>query len=161
MSAILFRSQCINWGQCMKEGVYNDADNIGNSGYSWILKLASKNIDRSSQRPYDIITFDITWQSKIARFMGPTWGPPGSCRPQMGPILAPWTLLSGMQQGLHFFLKPFTWNSLGNTSWCDPGSCYLFLYLSIMYHIFMHNINTCYHLIGIISINISHQMDMI
>ena len=27
--------------------------------------------------------------------MGPTWGPPGSCRPQMGPILAPWTLLSG------------------------------------------------------------------
>ena len=26
--------------------------------------------------------------------MGPTWGPPGSCRPQMGPVLAPWTLLS-------------------------------------------------------------------
>ena len=24
-------------------------------------------------------------------FMGPTWGPPGSCRPQMGPMLAPWT----------------------------------------------------------------------
>ena len=33
--------------------------------------------------------------SQIARFMGPTWGPPGSCRPQMGPMLAPWTLLSG------------------------------------------------------------------
>ena len=32
--------------------------------------------------------------SQIARFMGPTWGPPGSCQPQMGPILAPWTLLS-------------------------------------------------------------------
>ena len=29
-----------------------------------------------------------------ARFMGPTWGPPGSYRPQMGPMLAPWTLLS-------------------------------------------------------------------
>ena len=27
--------------------------------------------------------------------MGPTWGPPGSCRPQMGPMLAQWTLLSG------------------------------------------------------------------
>ena len=26
---------------------------------------------------------------------GATWGPPGSCRPQMGPMLAPWTLLSG------------------------------------------------------------------
>ena len=28
--------------------------------------------------------------------MGPTWGPPGSCRPQMGPLLDPWTLLSRM-----------------------------------------------------------------
>ena len=27
--------------------------------------------------------------------MGPTWGPPGSCRPQMGPMLAPRTLLWG------------------------------------------------------------------
>ena len=27
--------------------------------------------------------------------MGPTWGPPGSCWPQMGPMLASWTLLSG------------------------------------------------------------------
>ena len=34
--------------------------------------------------------------SQIAKFMGPTWGPPGSCRPQMGPMLAPWTLLSGL-----------------------------------------------------------------
>ena len=32
---------------------------------------------------------------QIARFMVPPWGPPGSCRPQMGPMLAPWTLLSG------------------------------------------------------------------
>ena len=30
-----------------------------------------------------------------AKFMGPTWGPPGSYRPQIGPLLAPWTLLSG------------------------------------------------------------------
>ena len=33
--------------------------------------------------------------SQIAKFMGPTWGPPGSCRPQVGPMLATWTLLSG------------------------------------------------------------------
>ena len=31
--------------------------------------------------------------SQIANFMGPTWGPPGSCRPQMCPMWAPWTLL--------------------------------------------------------------------
>ena len=30
----------------------------------------------------------------IARFMGPTWGPSGAYRPQVGPMLAPWTLLS-------------------------------------------------------------------
>ena len=27
--------------------------------------------------------------SQIAKFLGPTWGPPGSCRHQMGPMLAP------------------------------------------------------------------------
>ena len=35
-----------------------------------------------------------TW-TQITEFMWPTWGPPGSCRPQMGTILAPWTLVSG------------------------------------------------------------------
>ena len=31
----------------------------------------------------------------IARFVGPTWGPSGADRTQVGPMLAPWTLLSG------------------------------------------------------------------
>ena len=31
----------------------------------------------------------------IARFMGPTRGPSGADRTQVGPMLAPWTLLSG------------------------------------------------------------------
>ena len=31
----------------------------------------------------------------IARFMGPTWGPSGTDRTQMSPLLAPWTLPSG------------------------------------------------------------------
>ena len=36
-----------------------------------------------------------SWKhSQEAKFMGPTWGPPGSCRSQMGPMLAPWTFLS-------------------------------------------------------------------
>ena len=33
--------------------------------------------------------------TQIANFIGPTWVQPGSCRPQMGPMSAPWTLLSG------------------------------------------------------------------
>ena len=31
----------------------------------------------------------------ITRFMGPTWAPSGADRTQVGPVLAPWTLLSG------------------------------------------------------------------
>ena len=34
--------------------------------------------------------------SLIKRFMGPTWGPSGADRTQVGPMLAPWTLLSGL-----------------------------------------------------------------
>ena len=37
---------------------------------------------------------------QITKFMGPTWGPPGSCQPQMGPALAPRTLLSGTLNNL-------------------------------------------------------------
>ena len=36
---------------------------------------------------------------QIARFMRPTCGPPGTCRPQVGPMLAPRTLLSGYMPG--------------------------------------------------------------
>ena len=32
----------------------------------------------------------------IARFMGPTWDPSGADWTQVGPMLAPWTLLSGL-----------------------------------------------------------------
>ena len=31
----------------------------------------------------------------ITRFMGPTWGPPGADKTQLGPMLAPWISLSG------------------------------------------------------------------
>ena len=34
-------------------------------------------------------------RSLIARFMGPTWGPSEADRTQVGPMLAPWILLSG------------------------------------------------------------------
>ena len=33
--------------------------------------------------------------TQIARFMGPTWGPSGADRTQVGPMWATWTLLSG------------------------------------------------------------------
>ena len=42
------------------------------------------------------LSFRTRKTSPVANFMGPTWGPPGSYRLQMGPMWAPWTLLSGM-----------------------------------------------------------------
>ena len=38
----------------------------------------------------------LSLPSQITRFMRPTWGPAGADRTQVGPMLAPWTLLSGM-----------------------------------------------------------------
>ena len=42
--------------------------------------------------------FNRIWpwqQAPDRKVQGANMGPPGSCRPQMGPMLAPWTLLSG------------------------------------------------------------------
>ena len=75
--------------------------------------------------------------SQIARFMGPTWGPPGSCRPQMGPMLAPWTLLSGVLldssvTGWRLYLidiikstrDPASIFQVHNSAWCGDWNWY-------------------------------------
>ena len=49
------------------------------------LRLFAMKKNRSSRRA-----------SLISRFKRSTWGPPGSCRPQMGPMVIPWTFLSGL-----------------------------------------------------------------
>ena len=40
-----------------------------------------------------------TVANQIARFLGPTRGPSGADRTQVGPILSPWALLSGWTHG--------------------------------------------------------------
>ena len=52
--------------------------------------LVGLNVYHSKLPPFDrrIVT-------QIARFIGPTWGLSGADRTQVGPIWAPWTLLSG------------------------------------------------------------------
>ena len=51
--------------------------------------------------------------SLIAKFMGPTWGPSGADRTQVGPMLAPWILLTGLvpvkQSGLAGLLHSHSW----------------------------------------------------
>ena len=62
--------------------------------------------------------------------MGPTCSPPGSCRPQMGSMLAPWTLLSGMYEGciIHCitYLNQFknTYTAFGIIGRIDIGSAH-------------------------------------
>ena len=61
------------------------------------------------------------WNPQIAKFMGPAWGPPGSCRPQMGPMLAPCTMLSGISCLSEALWCHRSW------SWLHIGSCNGFL----------------------------------
>ena len=41
-----------------------------------------------------------------------SWGPPGSCRPQMGPMLVPWTLLWGNTYGMVLSSFKTLWNCI-------------------------------------------------
>ena len=65
----------------------------------------------------------------ITRFMGPTWGPPGSCRPQVGRMLAPWTLLSGKYciLGLNQWL---TYKGINSSQFNSlrPGDAYMYMH---------------------------------
>ena len=65
-----------------------------------------------------IIRLQLTY-SQIARFMGPIWGPSGVDRTQVGPMLSPWTLLSGLlsSEPKRFKSTLNKWCSL-NDFWC-------------------------------------------
>ena len=70
--------------------------------------------------------------------MGPAWGPPGSCRPQMGPMLVPWTLLSGLSPSLCPRMSPAT-------SICSvfPHLVYIHLYhVASAYKLIRHGATT-------------------
>ena len=75
--------------------------------------------------------YDIAYSpSQIAKFMGPTCGPPGSCRPQMGPMLAPWTLLSGLiWMFIHEVVGPVWGNPLVTDGFPSKGPVTLRFYV--------------------------------
>ena len=71
-------------------------------------------------------------RSQIATFMGPTWGPPGSCRPQMGPMLDPRTLRSGVSFVRSVSdLRSMVVTAFLYSSSCSTGPCYNGAYLFI------------------------------
>ena len=78
--------------------------------YHMILEQGMIGADRTRKQQNDmkllawrrVLSISSTFEA--ARFMGPTWGPPGTCWPQVGPMLAPWTLLSRIPSSMHMML---------------------------------------------------------
>ena len=77
--------------------------------WMWLLKNKTSNIG------------NICNHSLIARFMGPTWGPSGADRTQVGPMLDPWSLLPGL-------LYIYDWNCVNLTR----------MLLACDYHVAVH-----------------------
>ena len=69
-----------------------------------------------------IVILSFRQCTQIAKFIGPAWGPHGSYRPQMDPMLAPWILLSGW---LPFLLHPVTKMPSIRLVSCYTGPCYI------------------------------------
>ena len=61
--------------------------------HNLIAQLGPSHKSHNTTVPYPSM-YHFVAATLIARFMGPTWGPSGADRAQVGPILAPWTLLS-------------------------------------------------------------------
>ena len=62
----------------------------------WYLRLAQHS-------SYDGVYWTRLWRQGIpdSKVHGPTWGPSGADRTQVDPMLAPWTLLSGLVRWIH------------------------------------------------------------
>ena len=106
----------------MPKNLTSENSNIGSgnglvsSGTNWLPGPLFTQIDVVKLHPYTFMGYQMVWLMvlnsgghwvkrpsnrgiswavrQIARFRWPPWGPSGSCRPQVAPMLAPWTLLS-------------------------------------------------------------------
>ena len=92
-------SQPVRWEQCIGKCIKssfarNDFDILS---FQLLAIYLVEKYQWSKQYPHMEIEYGIflKYTPQTAKFMGPTWGPPGSCRPQMGPMLAPLNLLFG------------------------------------------------------------------
>ena len=98
-------SMCTLWynagtsNEC--QGILNDLHH--DCLFSWNMLMIKKQSKLCIIDPL-WLEYSVEWSrgtaptsttTHIAKFMGPTWGPPESCHPQMDPMLAPWTMLSG------------------------------------------------------------------
>ena len=73
---------------------------LGLENHTYIMAVTPMVGEARSQgiSSYGTDLHPLGYTALIARFMGPTWGPSGATRTQVGPMLAPWVLLSGWLQ---------------------------------------------------------------
>ena len=119
---------CTQWIPCLLEWMpphHTELHRHENSLYPstmghLIYHVASNMTDtwsiRNNAEALSHLQFLLCMDTLIARFMGPT--PAGADRTQLGPMLAPWTLLSGYPDSLELmssFISMYlfhTWNYL-------------------------------------------------
>ena len=77
--------------------------------------------------PINPMLFPTGNHSPIARFMGTTWGPSGADRTQVGPMLTPWTVLSGLTFQNH-------WPASGTDIRQFVVECYISICMYSIFH---------------------------
>ena len=90
---------CINWWNEFKNCITKITAtslrgqwvNVGSTG--WLGVYSAADLYPNQRGPWPVTSYGLTIPD--SKVLWPTWGPPGSCRPQMGPMLAQWTMLSG------------------------------------------------------------------
>ena len=84
MSQILCLSLFLKYGL---DSSLNGSSSFGKMAFTFLYETSTRLTVRHN--------FIIRSLHPDYKVHGPTWGPPGSCRPQKGPMLASWSLLSG------------------------------------------------------------------
>ena len=82
------------WREGRVDGRVDKTDNLRRTKRLTNRAHIHRNMCEKTFTNTSAMIFLIYITTQISRFMGPTWGPSGSCRPQMGPMMAPWILLS-------------------------------------------------------------------
>ena len=83
--------------------------------------------------------------------MGPTWGPHGSCRLQVGPTLAPWTLLSGYAYIPIVLLKEVpvqTWQLWALTAYWISPRCLVIVGIPLCAEQLLNSVQHSYSYLG-------------
>ena len=63
--------------------------------YSQATEVNAYSVSAKNHAGKSLNSIIIGLRTLIARFVGTTWGPSGAGKTQVGPMLPPWTLLSG------------------------------------------------------------------